>query len=129
LGGDGWVGEHQRRPRKLATGSFGREGGWRRELRGDLRDGGGYGGRRWLFQARGAAERGSHDQEGRRKGWGRLWAPKEDPRRSRTRDGSRRGRPGRHDVVVAVRRPSSVSAPWIATRGEAEKLREKPRRS
>ena len=129
LGGDGWVGEHQRRPRKLATWSFGREGGWRRELRGDLRDGGGYGGRRCLFQVRGPAERGSCDQEGRRKGWGRLWVPKEDPRWSRARDRSRRGRSGRHGVVVAVRRPSSVSAPWIATRVEAEKLREKPGRS
>ena len=31
MGGGGWVGEHQRRPRKLATGSFGREEGWRRD--------------------------------------------------------------------------------------------------
>jgi len=44
LGGGGWVGEHQRRPRKLATWSFGREGGWRRELRGSLGGGGANGG-------------------------------------------------------------------------------------
>ena len=42
-GGDGLValdggkrfGEHRWRPRKLATGSFGREEGWRRGLRGE----------------------------------------------------------------------------------------------
>jgi len=40
----------------------------------------------------------------------------------------RRSRPGRHGVAVAVRRPSSASAPWIATRGD-EKLQEGPGRS
>ena len=35
LDGGKRVGEHRWRPRKLATGSFGREEGWRRELRGE----------------------------------------------------------------------------------------------
>jgi len=51
---------------------------------------------------------------------GRVWA-------SQARGRARCGRPGRHGVAVAVRRPSSTSAPWIATRGEAENLQEKPR--
>ena len=42
---------------------------------------------------------------------------------SRRETGARRGRSGRHGVAVAPRRPSSASAPWIATHGEAEKLR------
>ena len=43
------VGEHRWRPRKLATGSFGREEGWKRELRGRPASGdanGGHGKRR-----------------------------------------------------------------------------------
>ena len=35
LGGGKRFGEHRWRPRKLATGSFGREEGWRRGLRGE----------------------------------------------------------------------------------------------
>jgi len=45
VGSDGKrVGEHRWRSRKLATGSFGREGGWRRGLRGGLGGGGANGG-------------------------------------------------------------------------------------
>ena len=43
--------------------------------------------------------------------------------RSKTQEEARRGRPGRHGVAVASRWPSSASTPWIATRGEAERLR------
>ena len=57
LGGGERVGEHQRRSRELATGSFWREEGWRRGLRGELGGGGGHGGRRWSFQAKGGARR------------------------------------------------------------------------
>ena len=49
LGGGKWFGEHRWRPRKLATGSFGREEGWKRELRGRPASGdanGGHGKRR-----------------------------------------------------------------------------------
>ena len=35
LGGGKRFGEHRWRPRKLSTGSFGREEGWRRGLRGE----------------------------------------------------------------------------------------------
>ena len=41
----------------------------------------------------------------------------------KAREGAWRGRPGRHGVAVASRWPSSASTPWIATRGEAERLR------
>ena len=45
VGGDGErVGEHRWRSRKLATGLFGREGGWRRGFRGGLGGGGANGG-------------------------------------------------------------------------------------
>ena len=49
LDGGKRVGEHRWRPKKLATGSFGREEGWRRELRGRPTSGdanGGHGKRR-----------------------------------------------------------------------------------
>ena len=49
LDGGKRVGEHRWRPRKLATGSFGREKGWKRELRGRPTSGdanGGHGKRR-----------------------------------------------------------------------------------
>jgi len=49
LDGGKRVGEHRWRPRKLATGSFGREEGWKRELRGRPTSGdanGGHGKRR-----------------------------------------------------------------------------------
>ena len=56
-------GEHRWRPRKLATGSFGREEGWRRGLRGGLEGGGG--GR---FPQRERAEHVARAQERRRGG-------------------------------------------------------------
>jgi len=68
LGGGGWVGEHQRRPRKLATGSFGREEERKRELRGSLRGGGTHGGGGGRSRATGATELGALAQERRREG-------------------------------------------------------------
>ena len=45
VGGDGErVGEHRWRPRELAAGVVGHEGGRRSELRGELEGGGGHGG-------------------------------------------------------------------------------------
>ena len=75
VGGDGErVGEHRWRSRKLATGSFGREDGWRRGLRGRLAGGGGHGGGDGRSRAIGTTELGARAQEGRREGWGRLGA-------------------------------------------------------
>ena len=54
LGGGERVSEHRWMSRKLSAGFVGREEGWRRELRGSLGGGGGHGGRRWPFQAKGA---------------------------------------------------------------------------
>ena len=65
LDGGKRVGEHRWRPKKLATGSFGREEGWRRELRGEqtttavMAGGGrplGQGARLGLFWAQGGEE-------------------------------------------------------------------------
>ena len=44
LGGGKRFGEHRWRPRKLSTGSFGREEGWRKGFRGGLGGGGANGG-------------------------------------------------------------------------------------
>ena len=102
LDGSKRVGEHRWRPRKLATGSFGREEGWRRELRGEqtttaVMAGGG----RPLGQgARLGALLGARRGRGRRKcehptrgeGSGRF--------QGETR--VRRSRTGRHGVAVAV---------------------------
>ena len=54
LDGGKRFGEHRWRPRKLATGSFGREEGWRRGLRGGLEGGGAHDGGGGRFQQRGA---------------------------------------------------------------------------
>ena len=72
LGGGKRFGEHRWRPRKLATGSFGREEGWRRGLRGDLEGGGGHGGGGGRSWQQGLAGRGARAQEGRRTSRERL---------------------------------------------------------
>ena len=54
LGAGEWVREHQRRIGELATGSFEREEGRKRGLRGRPASGGANGGRRWPFPAKGA---------------------------------------------------------------------------
>ena len=72
LGGGERVGEHQRRIGELATGSFEREEGRKRGLRGRPASGGAKGGRRWPFSAKGRAGLGSRAQERRREGQGRL---------------------------------------------------------
>ena len=79
-GGGERVGEHRWRPRELAAGVIGHEGGRRRGLRGNLGRGGGHGWRRWPFQAeRGAWSRLS--RSGRKeRGVRALWS---------SRDGSR----------------------------------------
>ena len=66
MGGGGWVGEHQRRPRKLATGSFGRARKGEEGFRGGLGGGGGHGGGGGRSRATGATELGALAQEGRR---------------------------------------------------------------
>ena len=68
LDGGKQFGEHRWRPRKLATGSFGREEGWRRGLRGSLEGGGAHGGGGGRFQQRGRAEHVARAQERRREG-------------------------------------------------------------
>jgi len=110
LDGGKRAGEHRWRPRKLATGSFGREEGWRRELRGEqtttaVMAGGG---RPLGQEARLGALLGARRGRGRRKcehptrgeGSGRF--------QGETR--VRRSRTGRHGVAVAVRRHSSACA-------------------
>ena len=68
LDGGKRFGEHRWRPRKLATGSFGREEGWRRGLRGGLGGGGAHGGGGGRSRATGTTELGARAQEGRREG-------------------------------------------------------------
>ena len=68
LDGGKRVGEHRWRPRELAAGVVGHEGGRRSELRGELGGGGGHGGgggRSWQQRLAG---RGARAQEGRRDG-------------------------------------------------------------
>ena len=67
-GGGERVREHQRRPRKLATGSFGREENRRGELRGELGGGGGHGGGGGRSRQQRLAGRGARAQEGKRDG-------------------------------------------------------------
>jgi hypothetical protein len=52
-----------------------------------------------------------------------MWSSREGSRRVKARGRARHGRSGRHGVAMAPRQPFLASAPWIATRGEAEKLR------
>ena len=66
LDGGKRVGEHRWRPRKLATGSFGREEGWRRELRGEQTHDGGNGRRRSASGTGGSAWGSSGRKEGKR---------------------------------------------------------------
>jgi len=63
LDGGKRVGEHRWRPRKLATGLFGREEGRRRGLRGGLEGGGAHGGVSGRFPQRGRAEHAARAQE------------------------------------------------------------------
>jgi len=67
LGGGAWVGEYQRKVRKLTAGSNGREGDRRRELRGSRGGGGGHGGGGGRSRRKGGrAELGYRAQEVRR---------------------------------------------------------------
>ena len=66
LGGGAWVGEYQRKVRKLTAGSNGREGGRRRELRGSLWGGGG------RSRRKGARGAGLSSLGGEKGGRGRL---------------------------------------------------------
>ena len=67
-GGGERVGEHRWRPRKLAAGVVGHEGGRRRGLRGELGGGGGHGGGGGRSRQQRLAERGARAQEGKRDG-------------------------------------------------------------
>jgi len=65
-GGGERVGEHRWRPRELAAGVVGHEGGRRRGLRGSLGRGGANGGGVGRFRAEGQTGRGARAQGGRR---------------------------------------------------------------
>ena len=67
-GGGERVGEHRWRPRELAAGVIGHEGGRRRGLRGELGGGGGHGGSGGRSRQQGLAGRGACAHEGRRDG-------------------------------------------------------------
>ena len=67
-GGGERVGEHRWRPRELAAGVIGHEGGRRRGLRGSLGRGGANGGGVGRFRAEGQTGRGARAQGGRREG-------------------------------------------------------------
>jgi len=67
-GGGERVGEHRWRPRELAAGVVGHEGGRRSELRGELGGGGGHGGGGGCSWQQRLAGRGARAQEGRRDG-------------------------------------------------------------
>ena len=124
LDGGKRFGEHRWRPRKLGTGSFGREEGWRRGLRGGLEGGGAHGGGGGRFQQRGRAEHDARAQEWKERRVRTPGSSREGSRRVKGEGRARCGRPERHDVAVALRRPFSTCAPGMAPRGEAEMLQE-----
>ena len=51
-----------------------------------------------------------------------LWSSREGSRRVKGEGRAGSGQPGRHDVGMAVRRPSSSCVQGTATRGGVEKL-------
>jgi len=115
MGDDERVGEHRRRAGELAAGSVGREEGRRRGLRGSLGAGGG------CSRANGHTARLS-SLGGEKERVKTSLSSRERSRRSRAREGARRGRPARHGVAVALRRPSLACAQGTAPRGEAERM-------
>ena len=105
-GGGERVGEHQRSVRELAVGFFGREGGWRRGLRGSLGGGGANGGRRQLWTPCGARS-GARSREERRirtsgSSWNGLGGPGRERGRARSAGAIRRRR-GTSTAVLGVR--------------------------
>ena len=105
-GGGERVGEHQRSVRELAVGFFGREGGWRRGLRGSLMGGGANGGRRQLWTPCGTRS-GARSWEERRirtsgSSWNGLGGPGRDRGRARSAGAIRRRR-GASTAVLGVR--------------------------
>ena len=127
LDGGKWFGEHRWSPRKLATGSFGREEGRRRGFRGRPVSGGANGGDGRLWTPWGA-RLGAWSREGSRGGGRRLTCEANGREESRA-EGASELRSGARHGSVRRRRGASSSRPQrarseMAPCGEAERLRE-----